>query len=528
MKIATAAILASASASLTSASSSMRGYEVVDGGIALSTDASDPEGQDGEKQTGEESSILDMARAFKVDSTRSDFLRAGKRISDFSEADYTATPRSDHNTDEETYESSEEGSKAAAFNMGVSATVDLVDDPSSSVARCEVTSDQPCDYAYLRENLPQGKTQWFVVPGGDTICIDEDSPYGFGVFLPPDNEPDPSKLMIWFNGGGACFDYETCVTMDTANTQVIPETQGYFNYALENNPLREGGWAAVTVGYCSGDMHVGDAMVELVDQNDAAVSRTVRFNGYNNTLSVMYWIKRQPEFDAAAAAGGGLEVAGAGCSAGSLGVQLWADYLVREMGVSKLQPDSYIGMFPEGGNAALNIWNACKVAGDIGIMSEELVRKCTCPSGLNCLHDIQPVVLEYLAKNPTLPTAYTGSANDNTQLQFYALVASSFDGIGSVEAFMYAMTHFPSYLNVTLASYGNVSGAYSNYIVDTDQHCFVNKDATFAEEGAPGTTSIHAKCAAADPNTGKCIERESMGAFARAFLNGAAGDQAMG
>ena len=271
------------------------------------------------------------------------------------------------------------------------AAIDLANDPSSAIAKCEVTAEQPCDYAYLRENLPPGKTQWFVIPGGNTKCLDEvrfdldrvavrnparrrptwhsrarrrspfyrrqDAPYGFGVFLPPDAAAVPSKLMLWFTGGGACYDYATCVTTPSATLRVYPETRGYFNYGLARNPLRAGGWAAVTVGYCSGDMHVGDAARELVSRNDATATKTVRFNGYNNTMSVMEWVQRQPELNAAAAADGGLQVAGAGCSAGSLGVQLWADYLVKEMGVSKLQPDSYIGMLPKGANDALNIWN---------------------------------------------------------------------------------------------------------------------------------------------------------------------------
>ena len=137
---------------------------------------------------------------------------------------------------------------------------------------CTVTDDQFCDYQYLLTNLPQGKKQWWVQPSATldhTSCIDG-SPYGFGVFLPPSASasasseettasPTPTtttKLMIWFTGGGACYDYETCFEpgSTSAQTAVIPETQGYFNYELgpARNPLVYGNYAAVTIGYCTG------------------------------------------------------------------------------------------------------------------------------------------------------------------------------------------------------------------------------------------------------------------------------------
>lgn len=139
---------------------------------------------------------------------------------------------------------------------------------------------------------------------------------------------------------------------------------------------------------------------------------------------------------------------------------------------------------------------------------------------------MQPVVTDFLAKNPNLPVAYTGSAHDIVQVGYYALLAKSFgrDGVGFNGAFAYAALKFPPYLMDTLAAYGNESAAYSNYIVDTKQHCFVEDDATFAEEeappGAPGTTtSLYAPCADADADADECAERESMGKFVSDFLN---------
>jgi len=122
MKIAVAAVLTLASAVLTSASRlSVSGHQLVGEGIALSADAS--EGQvanDEDKQPGEESAALDIARAFKVDATRPDMIRAGIKIFNFSENEYTITPRQDGEEKSVSYRSSDEASKKTGFNFGIS------------------------------------------------------------------------------------------------------------------------------------------------------------------------------------------------------------------------------------------------------------------------------------------------------------------------------------------------------------------------------------------------------------------------
>jgi len=101
MKIAIAAITTLASVALTSASRpSLRGFEL--------------------SEAAEESSVWDIARAFKIDATKPNFIRAGQRIFDLGANEVTVIPRSDHSTESRTYESSKEGSKETSFNLGVS------------------------------------------------------------------------------------------------------------------------------------------------------------------------------------------------------------------------------------------------------------------------------------------------------------------------------------------------------------------------------------------------------------------------
>ena len=183
-----------------------------------------------------------------------------------------------------------------------SSKVDKNSSTQNNFEICAMTKDQDCNYSYLREKLPEGKKYWIVMPGGDTKCLDG-SPFGFQVF-----PGETNKLMLWFQGGGACFNYHTCVADPTALTRVFPNEFGIFNMSLDGNPLVAGEWATVVNNYCSGDFHAGDSTPELTSP-DELDKVTVFHNGHNNTMSVLTWIKRQPEFPSEQ------EIASGGCSA---------------------------------------------------------------------------------------------------------------------------------------------------------------------------------------------------------------------
>jgi len=102
-----------------------------------------------------------------------------------------------------------------------------------------------------------GTWTWVDVP--DSLCQDG-TPTGFAV-----NVQDTSDLFIFFEGGGACWDYLTCVVADTAThgpvganewamrQQTLPEP---FDRTRMTNPFRNA--TMIYVPYCTGDLHVGD------------------------------------------------------------------------------------------------------------------------------------------------------------------------------------------------------------------------------------------------------------------------------
>ncbi|KGE03957.1 pectin acetylesterase-family hydrolase [Pseudohaliea rubra] len=134
---------------------------------------------------------------------------------------------------------------AAAFSAGVVTTAVAADDPWQTVE-----------------------------PAGATRCADG-SPYRFHV-----RQADPSRLLVFFNGGGACWSAETC---DPAGrpTYRFHTGEGSGNdprayggaFDLENaeNPFRD--WSQVFVSYCSGDVHLGDATTRYAGPGGDVVMR---------------------------------------------------------------------------------------------------------------------------------------------------------------------------------------------------------------------------------------------------------------
>ena len=68
-----------------------------------------------------------------------------------------------------------------------------------------------------------------------------------------------NKLVMYYQGGGACWNYGTCAlpTFDTVGGDPRGASSGFADYDDLRNPFRD--WNAVFVSYCTGDVHWGDA-----------------------------------------------------------------------------------------------------------------------------------------------------------------------------------------------------------------------------------------------------------------------------
>lgn len=123
---------------------------------------------------------------------------------------------------------------------------------------------------------PDNQWTWIPIPGA--VCRDG-SGTGIGVRL----NPASTKLYIYLEGGGACFNAETCAialaSFDEAAFDAWAGTvglTGIFDTTQAANPVQD--WNAVYVPYCSGDVHAGDASSAVVPGGPTGQS----FLGYEN------------------------------------------------------------------------------------------------------------------------------------------------------------------------------------------------------------------------------------------------------
>ncbi len=130
-----------------------------------------------------------------------------------------------------------------------------------------------------------GQWTWVDVP--HALCRNGTAT-GFAVRLNPASD----KLMIYFQGGGACFNSATCASnpasfgaSDFAVAAAVGGQRGIFNSSDANNPFRD--WNIVFVPYCTGDVHSGSATGVTVPGSGAPTNQ--QFVGYRN---VGHFLKR--------------------------------------------------------------------------------------------------------------------------------------------------------------------------------------------------------------------------------------------
>lgn len=117
-------------------------------------------------------------------------------------------------------------------------------------------------YTAVSEEMSTGQWHYLQPPG--TNCANG-SPAGFG--LNPGTSPD--QLVIYLNGGGACWDAPSCNLLQTAanlgqtydakrlGQELAPIVEsGLFDREDDNFPWSEASFAFIP--YCTGDLHTGN------------------------------------------------------------------------------------------------------------------------------------------------------------------------------------------------------------------------------------------------------------------------------
>jgi hypothetical protein len=132
-------------------------------------------------------------------------------------------------------------------------------------------------------------------PGGPTTCSDG-SPYKFLV-----RPGDPANLVVYFQGGGGCFDGRTC-DPDVEPTYTVNLSKldlarydGIFAFDNPENPFAKASF--VFAPYCTGDVHLGNrdatyqapASKSKEGKEHAAHEVTIHHRGALNAAAVMEW-----------------------------------------------------------------------------------------------------------------------------------------------------------------------------------------------------------------------------------------------
>lgn len=165
-----------------------------------------------------------------------------------------------------------------------------------------------------REPLPEaepGTWQWVDIPG--TMCRD-----GSGAGISVNYSGDSSDVVIYLEGGGACFNNSTCRLNPKAANKKPPKAEGIFNRLRAENPFKN--YNFVYVPYCTGDVFAGN-------RENVRVSRSIdnqQFVGYRNMTRFLQHIA--PTFVGAS------KVVLTGVSAGGFGSILNYDQTKRIMG----------------------------------------------------------------------------------------------------------------------------------------------------------------------------------------------------
>ena len=303
--------------------------------------------------------------------------------------------------------------------------------------------------------------QWeTVVPGGDTLCSDG-SPYRFFV-----HRGDPAKLLIEFEGGGACWSAATC-DADVYNRTVLsdPEAarragqmQGIYDRSNPENPLKD--YTHVYIPYCTGDLHWGSA--DTAYTSGTGQTLVIRHRGAINATSALNWAVQNVPAPA--------QVTVAGCSAGGYGAALWSARIGQAFPGARMVEfaDSAAGVVPDGFFGTLSpVWNVSAVWPSFvpDLAPDRLdMASLTLPRPYASLSAFQPTA-RYFQFN---------TRADSVQTFFYVLAK------GSVTGSEFAEWSAKMLSNVDQMSAGDPN--FRAYLAPGSDHCIINKASFYTQQ----------------------------------------------
>lgn len=203
----------------------------------------------------------------------------------------------------------------------------------------------------LRTPTCSGGPELIETPEGK-VPVPADTAYSF--FFRPG---DPDQLAVFWDGGGACWDANTCIGSALAGrslyAQSVDETaatldaaDGLADFDHPDNPLA--GYNQVFIPYCTADLHAGAADTTYFFQppGGPVLPWTIHHRGADNVAAVLRWLTDYYENEIGRAPA---RVFLLGASAGGYGV------LYHYPGVDqRLPPSADIRVMVDAANGVMN------------------------------------------------------------------------------------------------------------------------------------------------------------------------------
>lgn len=150
----------------------------------------------------------------------------------------------------------------------------------SSAAETTAAAETTVAETVAPETTAAQEPEWEAVTApADCMCSDGSE---FTYFV---RKADPTKVVFYLEGGGACFDAGTCGPDSSAFKRTVGDgpdarTTGVFDFGDPRNPFD--GWSIVYVPYCTGDVHIGNLTKDYGDgvviEHKGAVNGTTALN----------------------------------------------------------------------------------------------------------------------------------------------------------------------------------------------------------------------------------------------------------
>ena len=309
----------------------------------------------------------------------------------------------------------------------------------------EVTDEAPA---------PAGGEWVRIEPGGETRCA-HDTPFAFWA-----RKGVTNKVLVYFQGGGGCWDAETCGPGSnyydaSVNAADDPNRMGgILDTNDPRNSLSE--YSMIYIPSCTGDVHWGDVIRDYPREDAEPV--TIYHRGFVNGEAALEWLYANvadPE-----------TILVTGCSAGSVGSIVHAPYLIEHYPKAEVSQlgDSLAFVF----HRPLSIQQGYNVRANFPPWIEELQR---IPSDALLMGDYYAAVANHY---PERRFSQFNTHSDQVQKFYFAALGGQADD-------------FSGTLLQTLDDIGQEAPNFFSYTADGAMHCITPRPEFYslATQGIP-------------------------------------------